>query len=108
MGGSVVRSGDATTSWTRGPREAEWEATVQHEETLTTSQGGQEQDATRGGGGGERKLTDVTQWCHKRQHGNQLGQTRGKLEAESLGQREAAAHKEATVLTRRREAEAVR
>ncbi len=51
---------------------------------------------------------DVRQRCPKRrQRGNQVGQMRGELEVESLGQREAAACQEAAVLTREREAEAV-
>ncbi len=62
------------------------------------------QDKCGGRGGG--KLGDVRQRCHKRQHGNQSGQMRGKREVESPGQREAAMHQEAVVLTRGWEAEA--
>jgi hypothetical protein len=52
-------------------------------------------------------LADVRRRCHKRQCGNQSGQTRGKQEVELPGQCEAALHQEAAVLTRGREAEAV-
>jgi hypothetical protein len=45
-----------------------------------TRWGGQEQDATRGKGEGESKLVDVRWRCCKRQHSNQLGKMRGKLE----------------------------
>jgi hypothetical protein len=69
-------------------------------DNITTSRGGQKQDATRGTGGGEGKLVDVRQRCHKRQCGNQLGQTRGKQEVELP------ACQEAAVLTRGWEAEA--
>jgi hypothetical protein len=64
----------------------------------TTSWGGQEQDVTRGGGGGEGKLADVRRRCHKRQCGNQPGQTICKWEVELPVQREAAVHQEAAVL----------
>ncbi len=59
-------------------------------DNTATSQGGQEQDATRGGGGGESKLADVRWRCHKRQRGNQSGQRIGKWEVESQARREAA------------------
>jgi hypothetical protein len=55
------------------------------EDNTTTSQGRQEQDATRGRGGEEGKLTDVRQRCHKRQRGNQSGKIRGKWEVELPG-----------------------
>ncbi len=60
-------------------------------DNMTTSQGGQEQDATRGKGGGEGKLVDVRWRCHKRQRGNQSGQTRGEQEVELPVQCKAAA-----------------
>ncbi len=75
-------------------------------DNTTTSQGGQEQDATRGRGGGEGKLADVRWRCHKRQRSNQSGQTRGKQEVELPRRREAATCQEAAVLTRGQEAEA--
>ncbi len=37
MGGGGMRRGNATTRWTRGPREAELEVTAQHEEWLGNS-----------------------------------------------------------------------
>jgi hypothetical protein len=61
----------------------------------TASRGGREQDTTRGGGRGGGKLADVRGRCHKRQCGNQFGQTRGTV-----------AHQEAAVLTRGQEVEA--
>jgi hypothetical protein len=55
-------------------------------DNTTANQGGQEWDATNGGGRGEVKLADARRRCRKRQHGNQLGQTRGKGEGELLAQ----------------------
>jgi hypothetical protein len=145
IGGAGMSRGNATTSQTRGMREAEQEATEQREErpcnsnergwsgwktqqptmggrgdegwqsqscrltreNTTTSQGRQEKDSTRGGGGGEGKLADVRQRCHKRQHSNQLGQTRGKREVQLPGHYKAAMHQEVAALTRGQEAETV-
>ncbi len=64
-------------------------------------------DNIRGRGRREGKLADGRQSCHKRQHGNQSGQTRGEWEVESPAQRKAVAGQEAAVLTRGWEAEAV-
>jgi hypothetical protein len=75
-------------------------------DNTTTSWGVQKQNMTRGGGRGEDKLGDVRQSCHERQHGNQLGQTRGKWEVELPAQCEAAVHQEVAVLMRGREVEA--
>ncbi len=63
-------------------------------------------DNIRGRGRREGKLADVRQSCHKRQHGNQLGQTRDKREVELPAQCKAAARQEAAVLTKGWEAEA--
>jgi hypothetical protein len=54
----------------------------------------------------EGELADVRQRCHKRQHGNQSGQTKGRQEVELPAQRKAAARQEVAMLTRGREAEA--
>jgi hypothetical protein len=75
-------------------------------DNTTTSQGGQEQDVTKGRGGGEGKLVDVMRRCHKRQRGNQLGQTRGEWEVEFPAQRKVVVPQEAAMLTRGWEAEA--
>ncbi len=61
----------------------------------------------KGRGRGEGKMANVSWRCHKRQHSNQSGQTRGKREVELLAQREEAGRQEAVVLTRGWEAEAV-
>jgi hypothetical protein len=81
-------------------------AATTRDRNTTTSQGGQERDATRGGDRGEGELADVRQSCHMRQCGNKLGRTRGKWEVELPAQREAAAHQDAVLLVRGWEADA--